>query len=93
MSILTEIHDAVFKGSEEFYNAHIKKEKLNTTMEGLIKTVLGNNQYTVTMNMIDYTIPGTEMPVSSYVVGDIVNILIPNQNFSRKYISCKRPPY
>jgi hypothetical protein len=54
-------------------------------------TVLGNNQYTVNVNNIAYTIPGTVIPASSYVVGNIVLIEVPNQNFSQKYIKCQKP--
>jgi len=91
MSITTDVHDSFFDGINEFYHAHIKKEKLNHTAEGNIVAVLGNNQYTVKINNIAYTIPGTEIPNSNYLVGMIVWIEIPNQNFSHKYIKCKKP--
>jgi len=91
MSITTDVHNSFFDGISEFYYAHIKKEKLNTTIEGNVVTVLGNNQYTVKINNIAYTIPGTEIPSSSYLVGMVVWIEIPNQNFSQKYIKCKKP--
>jgi len=91
VSITTMIHDEMHGAMEDHYNARSKIEPYNRTIEGLIKTVLGNNQYTVTMNMIDYTIPGTVMPASSYIAGNIVLIEVPNQNFSQKYIKCQKP--
>ena len=91
MSILTDIHDSMYKGMEEFFYPHIKKVSLNYTMEGCITTVLGNNQYTVRIDGIDYTIPGTEIPTSDYTVGMIVLIEVPNQKLPHKYIKCKKP--
>lgn len=91
MSITTEIHNAMYKSMEEHYNSRIKDEPYNHTTEGIIVSVLGGNQYSVKINNIDYLVPGTEIPSSSYTVGMTVWIEIPNQKFSQKYIKCKKP--
>lgn len=64
--------------------SHISKANLDTTLEGVVVSVLGNNKYTVRMNWIDYTIPGTGIPASNYLVGMCVLIEALNQNFSEK---------
>lgn len=69
----------------------LKYAEFNATLEGFIVSVLGDNQYIVKINGIDYTIPGTLMPVSSYVVGMVVWIEVPWNDFSRKYIKCQKP--
>lgn len=81
----------MYKASEEYFNGHIIDVSMNYTIEGIVVSILGNNQYSVKINNIDYTIPGTEMPASNYTIGMTVWIEIPNQNFTQKYIKCKKP--
>jgi len=92
MSILTDIHDSMYKAIEEFFYPHMKEYKLNYDLEGTIISVLGNNQYTVKINNIAYSIPAPAIPICEYKVGMIVKIEVPNQNFSKKYIKGQQIP-
>jgi hypothetical protein len=91
MSVTTKVHNGLYNAMVEFFNAHIKDVNLDYTIEGVVTSVLGNNQYTVKINNIAYTVPGTVIPTSEYKVGMIVWIEVPNQNFSQKYIKCQKP--
>lgn len=91
MSVTTKVHNGLYNGMVEYFRAAIEDIDFNYTIEGIIISVLGNNQYTVKINNIAYTVPGTTIPISEYKVGMVVWIEVPNQNFSHKYIKCQKP--
>ena len=91
MSNTVDINKGIYQSLVRFFDVNIKKVKYNTTCYGFVKTVLGDNTYTVTINGQDFTISGTTMPISEYFVGNIVMIEVVNNDFSFKYIKCLRP--
>jgi hypothetical protein len=86
-----EIHNAMYKSLSIFFKSWIKDVKYNSTKEGFVTEVLGNNQYKVKINGQDSIINGTSMPASEYFVGDVVSIEVVNNDYSFKYIKCLRP--
>lgn len=91
MSQTTDIHKSVFQSLVNFFNSYIKDVEINYTRYGTVIQVLGNNQYTVKINNLPYTINAPSKPSALYVVGDIVMIEIVNNDFSHKYIKCLKP--
>lgn len=69
----------------------IKSVKYNYTVHGMVKAVLGDNEYKVVINGQESIVSGTTMPVSQYFVGNIVLIEVVNNDYSFKYIKCLKP--
>lgn len=86
-----KLQEELLSSMEFAIDRKLKHAQYNATIEGVVVSVLGNNQYTVKINNIAYTVPGTAVPASEYKVGMIVWIEVPWNNFSQKYIKCQKP--
>ncbi|MBS4539829.1 hypothetical protein GOQ27_15245 [Clostridium sp. D2Q-11] len=70
-------------------DAKLKSMKFNKTLEGKVTEVIDSSTYKVNINNEEYKI--RKLNDDIYQVGDIVFVLIINNNFSNKVILSKRP--
>jgi membrane protein implicated in regulation of membrane protease activity len=80
--------DGFFKAVANIVNKILEKKKFNYCEEGRIIQNNNNGTYEVKINNDTSTIKA--MNSDTYNAGDIVKILIINNNYSEKYILCKR---
>lgn len=77
-------YNQLLKGIELYVNECIKNSGFDKTFIGLIEEIKPNNQYDITINDITYsnikTIGGT------CKIGEVVKVLVPQNNFSNMFI-------
>ena len=86
---MNDIQQSIFNAIKNIINSVIKTLKYNYTIEGKITEVISSNIYNVNIKNNVYQIKTINSEV--YNVGDLVLILILNNNFSRKVILGKNP--
>lgn len=82
---MTKEQSAIIQSMKILINDAIKKMKFNRYIDGVIKGINDDDTYNVSINNVEYkNIPSKNNFV--YSVNDVVQILIKNGDFSRKFI-------
>lgn len=85
---MNKLQEALLKSIDMLINERMSKLQYSYFLEGIIKTVNLDNTYTTTINGEDFILKSADG--KSFIVGDIVDVCVRNNNFSRKFIAWKR---
>lgn len=85
---MNEIEKNILNTINNRIKKHNAKLKFNSTIEGVIAEVVGGNIYKVKIHGVDEELKAIDG--KQYVVGDIVKIMVYNNNYSDKAIWHKR---
>lgn len=80
--------DKILEAIEIMIDEKIKSLKFNYVIDGTITEIIDTNTYKV--NLFDNIETLKSMDGQEYTVGDIVYVIIFNNNYSNKKILCKR---
>lgn len=80
--------DKILEAIEIMIDEKIKSLKFNYVIDGTITEVIDTNTYKV--NLFDNIETLKSMDGQEYTVGDIVYVIVFNNNYSNKKILCKR---
>lgn len=80
--------DKILEAIDIMMNEKIKKLKFNYVLDGTITEVINPNTYKI--NVLDNVETLNSMNSNQYLVGDIVYVIVFNNNYSDKKILCKR---
>lgn len=84
---MDKYQEALLVSIDTLINEKLKKIQFNRCVDGVV-TAVNSGIYTVIINGESYNIPALN---GTYVINDLVFILVKNNNDSEKYILCKRP--
>jgi len=83
------LNDAIYESVNKIFEERIKKLSFNYCVEGQIRQINSNGTYDCIINGQIQTVYAMNGEI--YARNDIVYILVINNNYSNKYILCKKP--
>ena len=85
-----DIHKLFTDAIKNYLSEYLRNNKIDRTILGKIKTSLGSGNYTVEINGENETIHAMDSALKTYNINDIVWVLIPQGNYSDKFILGKK---
>ena len=85
-----DIHELIARSIDNHVKEYFRTRKIDRTILGKIITDLGSGNYTVEINGENETIHAIDSSLKTYSINDIVWILIPQGNYSDKFILGKK---
>lgn len=85
-----DIQEQIYKAIDKITDSKLSSLSFNRYIEGRIVSIdTVNKKCTVKINESESTIPYRDG--LTLAIGDVVMIMIPNNNFSAKFVDLKRP--
>lgn len=85
---MNKLQEELLKSIDMLIQERMNKLHYSYFLEGIVKTENIDNTYTVAINGEDFILKPVDN--KTFIVGDIVDVCVRNNDFSRKFIAWKR---